>query len=367
MKKFVIILSLYLSFVSSPSTYGQDNIVLITAPMNQMFTGEFRNDDLAQSLAPTGKLGLLVFQPAIKNRTWIIDAALIDEVIAMSGNYVLANKEKPTGSTVAKNWIIQLQSVSASNKVIALAYGNPDTNLAKNLAPSELRKYISFGKERLQIILGRDVESDFSGQSKTGRTKLDYSTRNSYSENRQALTRLNRVVNSPEVSELRLLLAKLLSPDLDKKSRAFFTKNADDAVKLTVNKLRINSGRYQITTSEVRLPVTVINDFQVEVRVDLLILPNNSRVTVESFDNVTVPAESKRQLEMPVYVNAPGTTEVSVSITNDDGVEIVPKALLLLNSTVIDTRVIWLTVGSAVLLLLAGVFQSVRRVRRRVH
>ena len=39
---------------------------------------------------------------------------------------------------------------------------------------------------------------------------------------------------------------------------------------------------------------------------------------------------------------------------------------LTLNSTVIDSRVTWFTTGAAILLLLAAVAQSVRRVRRRV-
>jgi hypothetical protein len=43
----------------------------------------------------------------------------------------------------------------------------------------------------------------------------------------------------------------------------------------------------------------------------------------------------------------------------------VPEALLTLNSTVIDSKVTWFTTGAAILLLLAAVAQSVRRVRRR--
>jgi hypothetical protein len=134
-----------------------------------------------------------------------------------------------------------------------------------------------------------------------------------------------------------------------------------------VNKLRINSGKYQITTSSVKLPVTVINEFPVDVTVDIAMLPINSRVVVDSFDDVLIPANSKRQLEMQVDVIAPGQTSVSVFITSSkDDTEVVPEALLTLNSTVIDSKVTWFTTGAAILLLLAAVTQSVRRVRRRV-
>jgi hypothetical protein len=96
-------------------------------------------------------------------------------------------------------------------------------------------------------------------------------------------------------------------------------------------------------------------------------IPISSRIFVSSFDNVVIPAQSKRQLEMQVDVIAPGQTIVSALITGpEDDSEVVPEALLTLNSTVIDSRVTWFTTGAAILLLLAAVAQSVRRVRRRV-
>jgi hypothetical protein len=166
--------------------------------------------------------------------------------------------------------------------------------------------------------------------------------------------------------QLRARLAQLLSPTLDKDSRNYFSYSATEAVDAMVNKLRINSGKYQITTSSVKLPVTVINEFAVDVTVDIAMLPINSRVVVDSFDDVVIPANSKRQLEMQVDVIAPGQTTVSALITDsDDDTEVVPEALLTLNSTVIDSKVTWFTTGAAILLLLAAVAQSVRRVRRR--
>jgi hypothetical protein len=173
-------------------------------------------------------------------------------------------------------------------------------------------------------------------------------------------------VNDPELIQLRARLGQLLSPALDKDSREYFSYSSTAAVKEMVNKLRINSGNYQITTASVKLPVTVINEFDVDVTVDISMVPINSRIIVGSFDNVVIPAQSKKQLEMQVDVIAPGQTTVSALITGpEDDTEIVPEAVLTLNSTVIDSRVTWFTTGAAILLLLAAVAQSVRRVRRR--
>ena len=156
-----------------------------------------------------------------------------------------------------------------------------------------------------------------------------------------------------------------MSPKLNKDSREFYTYSARSAVDAMVNKLRINSGRYQITTSNVKLPVTVINEFDSDVTIDISMVPINSRVIVDSFKGVTIPAQSKLQLEMRVDVIAPGQTSVLALITDSEGNEIVPEATLTLNSTVIDSRVTWFTTGAAILLLLAAVAQSVRRVRKR--
>jgi hypothetical protein len=214
--------------------------------------------------------------------------------------------------------------------------------------------------------LVRIVRSEPEVQWSVGKSGLSNPLRKNYSDNRKALTRLSRVVDTPELIQLRARLAQLLSPTLDKDSRNYFSYSATEAVDAMVNKLRINSGKYQITTSSVKLPVTVINEFAVDVTVDIAMLPINSRVVVDSFDDVVIPANSKRQLEMQVDVIAPGQTTVSALITDsDDDTEVVPEALLTLNSTVIDSKVTWFTTGAAILLLLAAVAQSVRRVRRR--
>jgi len=351
--------------VLSQQVHASNEVVRITAPLNQSFTGEFRDDSFSQSLLPSGELGKLVFRSMAPNRTWVIDPALIDAITAMTSEYKVLSEEEPVGGDAALSWLDRLKAVTARNEVISLAYGNPDTALAKKLAPSELSQYLSFGKTRLETLLGRSVTADTAHNWNAGKSRLSFTERKIYGENRRALTRLSRVVASEEVSNLRARLAQLLSPNLDRESRAFFTSNATEAVNVVVNKLRINSGNYQVTTESVKLPVTVINNFDTEVTVDVSMVPINSRVIVDSFKDVVIAPNSKVQLEMGVDVIAPGQTVVSAFITDKDGIEVVPEALLTLNSSVIDVRVAWFTTGAAILLLLAGVAQSVRRVRRK--
>jgi hypothetical protein len=365
-KKMLFLLTgLFILLTLSPAQ-AADSIVRITSMAHQTFTGEFRNDDLAQKLTPSGDLGLLVYTPRVKNTTWVIDAALIDEVIAMSGDYTLATEATPVGKEIAVAWLKQLRQITNGQEVVALAYGNPDVSLAKRLAPSELKNYYALGKSQLEAALGRTVRSEPNGGWSTGKSGLSNPLRKAYGDYRKALTKLSRVMNDPQLVIMRAQLSRLLSPQLDKDSSEFYSYSARTAVDEITRKLRINSGRYQITTTNVDLPVTVINDFDSDVTVNILMMPNNSRVLVNSFENVTIPARSKKQLEMGVSVIAPGETTVGVLITDNAGNEIVPEATLTLNATVIDSRVTWFTTGAAILLLLAGVAQSFRRVRRRV-
>ena len=365
MKRLIALLVMLLVLLPLSPAKAAGPIVRITSMAHQTFTGEFRNDDLAQELTPSGALGQLVYTPRSNNKTWVIDAALIDEVIAMTGDYTLATDATPAGKDIAVAWLKQLRQITYGQQVVALAYGNPDVSLARRLAPSELKNYYAFGKSQLELALGRTVRSEPDGGWSTGKSGLSFPLRKAYGDNRKALTKLSRVVNDAELIILRAQLSKLLSPKLDKDSRDFYSYSARTAVDAMVRKLRINSGKYQITTSNVKLPVTVINEFDADVTINISLLPINSRVVVDSFEAVTIPAQSKRQLEMVVDVIAPGQTTVTAQIIDDEGNEIVPEATLTLNSTVIDSRVTWFTTGAAILLLLAGVAQSVRRVRRR--
>lgn len=365
MKSFFALLCgvIVLCMPISPA-YADPTIVHLTSILHQNFTGDFRNDDLAQELTPSGKLGQLVFVPINKSRIWVIDPALIDEVVAMSGSYKLATDAVPIGQQIALAWLSQLKRVSANNEVIALAYGNPDVNLAKRLAPNELKFYYSFGKTQLEIALGRVVRSEPRGNWSLGKSKLNPLMLKNYSDDRKAITRLSRVVNSPDVSGLRIRLGRLLSPELKSESINYFSSNASTAVNTQIHRLRVNSGKYQITTEKSQLPVTVINEFPVEVKIDIQMLALNSRILVDDFVGVKLAAKSKTQLALNAFVVAPGQTDVEAQITDDEGNEVGPVSTLALNATVIDKRVIWLTTGAAILLLLAAITQSVRRVRK---
>jgi hypothetical protein len=364
-KLFTFLITILFIGITVPSATAVENeIVVITETTHRNFDGLFRDDLLAQSLAPTGRLGELIYVPIKTNRIWVIDPALVDEVTAMTNKYSLVNKTPGVGSDIALSWITQLRYVTSRNQVIALAYGNPDIKLAKRLAPSELKMYFSYGNESLSKNLIRLVSTRPSFTPTKTVSRLNNSQRISYTKNRQRLTELSRVVEDVELKALRAKLAILLSPSLNRENRNYFSLQAIKAVKNEVGKLSVNEGKYRLTSAQVKVPVTVTNKYPVPVTVDLWLTPDNFKVYTPNIREITIAANSKLQLSMDVSVVAPGNTTIEAQLTDSKGNDVGEPAMLSLNLTVIDSRVAWFTTGAAIILFLAAVAQSVRRIRR---
>jgi hypothetical protein len=365
MRKVIVgLISSLFIFGFLPGATANTHVIYLISKPHQLFDGNFRNDDLAADLLSTGRLGKALEQKRKGVRTWVIDGQLLDEVADMANGYKLVSKKEPVGELVAKEWLSRLLLVTSGDRIVALPYGNPDIDLAQRSAPSELRSYYVYGAERVSFHLNRAISVDSNTNWSTGKSQLSPVLRKKYTQNRQALTALSTVVKADEVSAQRAKLAILLSPSLNKQDRDFFSFNASEGVASTLNKLRVTSGKYQITSQIGKVPVTVINGFDVAVKFNIDLTPLNSRIQVTDISGLTIPANSRTQLALPFTVIAPGSTTISAQIKNLDGGKIGPAARLSLNSTIFDSRVAWFTGGAAILLFVAALTQTIRRIRR---
>jgi len=361
MKKYFFALLLIFT-ITTPSATADTPVVMVTDKPHVNFVGEFVDNELATSLLPDGRLGSLVSSFSSARKTWVIDSALIDEITLMANGYSFNGKEDKDGEQAAKNWLTRLNFSIGNNQVIALPYGNPDQRLAKQLAPSELRFYSAYAKSRLEKQLGRAVIAE-SGWGK-GVSRLGYPLRALYSKNRQLLTGLSTITSAQEVIDLRARLAIVMNPGLDKKGHAIFSYSAAVAAKKVSSKLRVSPGRYQLTSTNSKVPVTLINNFDTPTVVNLSLIPMNSRVQIANISNIKLAAKSRQQLSIDVFVVAPGSTAVYAQFENIKGQLVGEKSKLNLNATIIDSRVAWFTTGAAVLLFIGAITQSVRRIRR---
>lgn len=354
MKKLIVLL-FTLTFLWLPKADASAPVIRIIDKPHTNADGSFRTNDLDIALLPTGRLGKLVYGPPSSSETFVIDAALVDEIIALSQGTT------PT-KIVAENWLYRLKNTTRDNKVVALAYGNPDERLLKRIAPSELVFYSNYAETRLEDFLKRPIIAERGWSS--GRSRLSQKFIDNYSDNRQLLKGLASLTSAPEVNELRARLGVVMNPLLDGQERAYFSYNKNKAVRELADKLRVISGRYQITSTGAKLPVTLVNNFETATTVSVSLIPMNSRMQVENINNIQLAAKSRQQILVPVDVIAPGTTLVEAQFINSKGQRVGLISDLNLTATIIDSRVAWFTTAAAVLLLLGAITQSVRRVRK---
>jgi len=337
-------------------------IELIEAP-HQLIDGRFINDNLATLLTPEGRIGSLVFTPAAAATRWIIDGAFLDEIADMADGYELADESDGQGVDVALAFLEQLKIATASADVTSIAFGNPDLSLAKELAPSELLFYFSFGADRVSFHLGREVGAN-KDYSNGKRSKVSGPLRKNYTVNRQAISKLSTVVSAPELQLFRARLAILLSPSLNGELSERFAESAIDGVAQQREKLRINPGKYTLTSEKVDVPLTLVNGFTSPVIVNVIFRSSNIRVLVSDMRQITLEPNSRTQFAVPFTVVASGTTNISAALTNSKGQWLGPSSKLALTMTLIDSRVAWFTTGAAVLLFIGAAAQTYRRIRK---
>ncbi|WP_245791240.1 DUF6049 family protein [Actinacidiphila rubida] len=127
----------------------------------------FLDDDLAQELAPGGRLDQMVQLAKQLPVTWVIDPDLLATVEAMLKSYRVAGPDGDvahttpgTGSAVARQWLNSLKSAVGGAQVMALPFG--DTDLAsiahhgKSVqgSVSHVKDAVSLGKNTVDTILG---------------------------------------------------------------------------------------------------------------------------------------------------------------------------------------------------------------------
>ena len=361
MKKVALLLLTLTFFLLTPPVQAATPVVRITDIPHTDFQGNFRDNKLALSLTPDGELGKALNR-ASKGTTWVIDAALLDEIIDMSDGYQYLGKDDPIGANVALLWLQQLKDLTEGAPIVALPYGNPDASLARTLSRSELTLYSELGRSKLEDFFGRAVISQ-NGWGK-GKSQLNSEFRALYKSNRSQLANLSRAVSADEIPLLRGRLGRILNPDLTAQDRAYFSYQGRDSTNNIVKKLRVVSGRYQLTSETVKVPLTIINDFETDTVLTLSLLPMNYRIQVESIYDIIIPAKSRIQIAVPFMVIASGSTVVEAQLITSEGVSVGALSKLNLSMTVIDSRVAWFTTGAGVILFLAAATQTARRIRR---
>lgn len=362
MKKLLIaFITLATTLGALPTATSATPVIRVVDVPHRNFDGSFRNNELVTALAPDGRLGKTLFRTN-RPATWVIDAHLVDEVLDMADGYTYQGEDDPVGASIAQIWLQQLRVATVGNPIVALPYGNPDASLARKIAPKEYNYYLELGAQKLESFFGRPVISQNGWSS--GKSRLSREFQGIYRDNRAMVDGLRRLINSEEIENVRQRLGVVLNPLLDKNDRNHFIYSSRKAVSQLSEKLRVVSGRYQLTSSTTKVPLTLVNKFDTSTTLNLSLIPNNSRIIVKNIYDITLPPNSQIQIVVPFDVIASGSSVVSAQFMTARGTLVGTESKLNLTLTVIDSRVAWFTTGAAILLFIGAVTQSFRRIRR---
>jgi hypothetical protein len=347
-------------FISPAQAASQ---IALTEISHRNLAGQFIDDQLATELAPTGKWGKIVLGGASRIQFWMIDPSFIDDVIAMSGKYQLADNHAGANSQSAIDFLAALKSDLTGKVVQAIPYGNPSEYWVSRITPHDLDYYLSLSAVRLGSQLGMSVltPTNYFSNHYVYFNSAQFKTVRAASNTIQLYAGL---LDSSALEDAKLALTHVMNPGLTGNQR---NSAADDLTTYTnslSHKLRLSTGRYTVTSSKQSLPITIINDFAKPAHVRVNLATTNERAVVNDINSVTIPAKSKIQVFVNLKVLVSGSSVMIAQLQNTNGVALSELVEYPLTLAVISPIATWITSAAAILLFAAAVFSSIKRLRK---
>lgn len=366
-KRLLIILASLssLTFLTpAPSLAAQPRLIFVTAPAHQLLDGRFIDDQLAAELSPVGSLGKLLYLKGGAGLRWSVDPALIGEVTSMSKGYLLLDKSSGVGQDFAKNFLAQLTYLASTGRVDAMVYANPSQYWVGRLTPHEKNYLLLASQERLATLLQKPVGMP-----------LTYFSTSYFTLSRESVTQIRdsyatiqsrAIYMAPaDLNNSRLSLMRLLNPALSTDRRSLFLADSSKSIQTLRTNIRLAPGRFTVTSSTQKLPITIINDFPVSATVNLHINSLNERVLAHEINRIVVAGKSKVQVLVPVKVLTSGDSALNIGVQNSRGDALSEEQVYPLSLKVISPIATWITTAAAITLFVAAILQSLRRIRRR--
>ncbi|MEU4463217.1 DUF6049 family protein [Streptomyces sp. NPDC024017] len=139
---------------------------------NEQQTPVFRDDELAEEIAPGGRLDQMVSLGKGLDVTWVVDPDLLASVDAMTRSYQVRAADGTItpgrNQEAAKHWLAELQQAVTGEEVAALPFGDPDvaslahngTNVTGSL--SHLKEATDVADKTVETILHVKPSTDFA-------------------------------------------------------------------------------------------------------------------------------------------------------------------------------------------------------------
>ena len=362
-KFFTLSVLVFLSSLLLIPNTNAAQVVKISEPTHRLSDGVFFNDLLTQKLTPAGSLGQLVYLNAQSVNSWLVDPATIDEIIAMSNGYGVAEGSTPGGQEIAKSWLTQFIKVTKNKKIIPITYGNPSGFWVSEIMPDQIEYLDEISKFKLESFLSRPVEK--TGRNEEVKQKINRASVSVLKYGQRQINLLSTLLEKKQLEDNQLRLSKLLNPNLDEKLFLDLLKDYNESISAMRAKLNIKNTKFTVTSSKEELPITVVNDFDQIIKLKLSSRAMNSKVSVAQIEEIELDGKSKKQVLLPIEVFAAGDSRLLVQLTNLENKPVGYPVYINLKLSVISPVTTWITTIAALLLIIAVLVRSVRGVRMR--
>ncbi len=361
---FLLIQFSPVSAASINSNNSTNTLLTIDQPPAQTLNGEFYDDHLADELLPSGSLGELVFGKVPNGTTWKINPETFNEIFSMSNGYKLTGGRNGAGQELAAQWLKKLKEVVKPDSVFALPYGNPSGYWVNRLLTHDSNFVLNAGSQTLSKFFGFPVlpANSFSSKNyfplnKRGLTTFTYFN--------QTIKNFALYLTNDQLTGLELYSNTLLRNDLTQLQITNISADISNYADQLQNEIYLSPAKFTVTSSNQKLPITLVNTFQRNAKVKLFLIPVNRKISTPSLLEVNIAARSKIQTLIPVHSLTSGISGIQISAIGNNGQFLSRPVAYPVNVKILNPIVTWITTLAAITLFVAVLIRNLRKFLNR--
>ena len=339
-------------------------ITVISDIFHREVNGKFTDDSLGEAISYFGDIYKKVSQ-APKKSIWVIDPQLIEEIIDMSDGYTVLPKVPGAFSDSATNFLAFLRASIADNQVYALPYGSPDITVRSKVSDVELSQIQNISALRLARALDIPVSAGLPEGLPTSGRVVSVRAKNAFGTLHKTLNKIGTITSDPEVAEIALRSNALLNPNLSAKQAQYLAISLNGTVDRLEKKVKVLPGKYTLTSTNEKIPVTVVNEFAAPADVVLILHAENARIIIDTAEKITLAKNSRKQVLIDAKAVANGKVRVEARLETVKGARYGESNSLQFSISMIGPVITWVMVSAGILLLGASGMRISRRLRGR--
>ena len=360
-----LLLSVLLPITGGLNAYAQTPpITVISDIFHREVNGKFTDDSLGEAISYFGDLYKKVSE-APKKSIWLIDPQLIEEIIDMSDGYTVLPKVPGAFADSATNFLAFLRASIADNQVFALPYGSPDIRVRSKVSEVELSQIQNISALRLARALDIPVSAGLPEGLPAERSAVSVRAKNAFGALHKTLNKIGTITSDPEVAEVALRSNALLNPNLSAKQVQYLAISLNGTVDRLEKKVKVLPGKYTLTSTNEKIPVTIVNEFAAPADVVLILHAENARIVIDTAKKITLAKNSRKQVLIDAKAVANGKVRVEARLETIKGARYGESNSLQFTISMIGPVITWVMVGAGILLVGASGIRISRRLRGR--